>query len=110
MQEQKYQVGLTNLVDGFLFSLKAEGRSPRTHQYYRKLLQHFLDYAKEQGWPDDIISVSAENLRQFLSWIANNGLVINALIAEAINSHISAFAWSDVVVSAVVLVGFILHK
>lgn len=69
MREQNYQVGLTYLVDGFLFSIKAEGRSPRTHQYYQKLLRHFLDYAKEQQWPNDIRSIDATILRQFLSWI-----------------------------------------
>ena len=69
MREQKYKVGLTNLVDGSLFSVKAEGRSPRTHQYYNKLLQHLLDYAREQEWSDEIRLIDATKLRQFLSWI-----------------------------------------
>ena len=32
---------------------------------------------------------------QFLSWIAENGLAIGALIQEAIGTRISAFAWLD---------------
>ena len=68
MREQKYRVGLTNLVDGLLFSVKAEGCSPCTHQDYNKLLQRLLDYAKEQGCPDDIGLVDATKFRQFLSW------------------------------------------
>lgn len=30
------------MVEGFLFSLQAEGRAPRTHEYYSKLLRRFL--------------------------------------------------------------------
>jgi putative effector of murein hydrolase len=47
---------------------------------------------------------------QFLSWIAENGLAIDALIAEAVSSRISAFAWLDVIISAVVLFGFIVYE
>ena len=47
---------------------------------------------------------------QFLTWIAENGFAVNAMIAEAMGSRISAFAWLDVIVSAVVLVGFILYE
>ena len=47
---------------------------------------------------------------QFLSWISENGLAINAFIAEIVNSRISAFAWLDVIVSAVVLIGFVIYE
>ena len=47
---------------------------------------------------------------QFLLWIAENGLEINALISEIIDSRISAFAWLDVILSAVVLIGFIVYE
>jgi hypothetical protein len=46
------EIGLNRLVDGFLFSVQAEGKAPRTHEYYSKLLRHFLDYAKDRGWTD----------------------------------------------------------
>jgi len=45
-------IGLQELVEGFLFSLQAEGRAPLTHEYYDKLLKHFLYYAKSQDWPE----------------------------------------------------------
>ena len=47
---------------------------------------------------------------QFISWIAENEFAITALMAEAVGSRISAFAWLDVIISAVVLIGFILHE
>ena len=64
-------IGLHNLVDGFLFSLQAEGKAPRTHEYYSKLLRHFLDYAKDRGWNDGAQSLDAQRVREFLSWTAS---------------------------------------
>ena len=46
----------------------------------------------------------------FVPWVAENGLNIIGLISEAGSARISAFAWLDVVVSACVLVGFILAE
>lgn len=61
---------LGDLVEGLLFSLQAEGRSPRTTAYYRDLLHPFLSYAREQGWTD-IRSLTAQEIRQFLSWVGS---------------------------------------
>lgn len=47
---------------------------------------------------------------QFLSWLAENGLVLNALVSEITESRMSSFAWLDVIISAVVLLGFILYE
>lgn len=47
---------------------------------------------------------------QFLTWIAENAPAFDGLIREAFGSRISAFAWLDVIVSAVVLLGFILYE
>ena len=63
-------IGLHNLVDGFLFSLQAEGKAPRTHEYYSKLLRHFLGYVKDRGWSDDTQSLDTQRVREFLSWTA----------------------------------------
>jgi site-specific recombinase XerD len=67
-------IGLVDLVEGFLFSLQAEGRAPRTHEYYYKLLKHFLSYAKSQGWPDSINSLDAKRIREFLSWVGSRNI------------------------------------
>ena len=43
----------------------------------------------------------------FLPWVAQNGLTIPLLVREAAATPISRFAWLDVLVSAVVLLGWI---
>jgi len=63
------KIGLRDAVDGFLFSLKAEGRAGRTIEYYNDLLGCFLQYAEHNRWPDNIQAVNARQLRQFLSWV-----------------------------------------
>jgi len=75
------KIGLQTLIDGFLFSLRAEGKAPRTHEYYSKLLRHFIQYAKDKGWTEDIHALDNQQIREFLSWtstriyehIAGNG-------------------------------------
>jgi hypothetical protein len=44
----------------------------------------------------------------FIPWLLNNGLDLIQLFQLASVNNISAFAWLDVLVSAVVLFGFIL--
>ena len=44
---------------------------------------------------------------QFISWLLDNGLDVIALFEEAAQSRISTFAWLDVTISALVLIGFI---
>ncbi len=44
----------------------------------------------------------------FVPWVAENGFDINLLWLEASSTRIGAFAWVDVLVSAVVLISFIL--
>ena len=75
-------IGLRDLVEGFLFSLRAEGKANGTVEYYSYLLSPLLSYAHNQGWPDDLASLDTRRLREFLSWtgtrtyemrVANNG-------------------------------------
>ena len=46
-------------------------------------------------------------LSQFVPWLVKNGLAVPLLLQQAFWSPISAFAWADVLVSAVVVVVFI---
>lgn len=71
MKKSDKGIDLVDLVEGFLFSLQAEGRAPRTHEYYDKLLKHFLSYAKNQGWPGRVNYLDAKRIREFLSWIGS---------------------------------------
>jgi len=61
-------IGLRDLVEGFLFSLRAEGKSNGTIEYYSYLLHPHLSYAGEQGWPDNV--PDTRRLREFLTWTA----------------------------------------
>lgn len=70
MNQVTKEIGLNRLVDGLLFSLQAEGKAPRTHEYYSKLLRHFLNYAKDRGW-NDARSFDAQRAREFLAWTAS---------------------------------------
>jgi len=71
-------IGLQDLVEGFLFSLQADGRAPRTHEYYEKLLRHLLRYAKAQNWPDRINQLEVRHIRQFLSWVSSRSFEYSA--------------------------------
>nr|WP_244725526.1 DUF2834 domain-containing protein [Paenibacillus mangrovi]MCJ8012697.1 DUF2834 domain-containing protein [Paenibacillus mangrovi] len=47
---------------------------------------------------------------QFLPWIIQNGLDSSQLMREITQTRIGSFAWMDVLVSAIVLIGFILFE
>lgn len=71
-------IELQDLVDGFLFSLQAEGRASRTHEYYRKLLNQLLIYAREQGWPGKVHLLDTRGIRQFLLWTGSRDIEYTA--------------------------------
>ena len=58
-------------MDGFLFSLRAEGKAGRTIEYYNDLLRCFLQHAEHNRWTDNIQAVDVRQLRQFLSWVGS---------------------------------------
>lgn len=49
-------------------------------------------------------------LSQLAPWLHQNGLNIHLLISEAFGNRIAAFAWLDVIVSAVVVLAFIIWE
>ena len=46
-------------------------------------------------------------LAQLVPWIANHGIDLIQLMEEAASTRIGAFAWIDVIISAIVLIFFI---
>ena len=78
MKHSDTRIGLRDAVDGFLFSLRAEGRADRTIEYYDDLLRCSLQYAEDNKWPDSIQTVDARQLRQFLSWVGSRTFEHNA--------------------------------
>ncbi len=47
---------------------------------------------------------------QFIDWIGDNGINLLLVSEEIINSKLSLFAWFDVILSAIVLIGFITYE
>ncbi|WP_338551459.1 DUF2834 domain-containing protein [Paenibacillus sp. KS-LC4] len=45
---------------------------------------------------------------QFIPWVMLNGFDLSLLFEAITNTRIGAFAWMDVLVTAIVLIGFIL--
>jgi len=70
--------GLPYLVEGFLLSLQAEGKAPRTYEYYSKLLQHFLRYIADEHWDTDINQLDTRQMREFLSYVASRNYEYSA--------------------------------
>ncbi|MFH2134189.1 MAG: DUF2834 domain-containing protein [Pseudomonadota bacterium] len=46
----------------------------------------------------------------FVPWLVENGINIELFVSEAASTSIGAFAWTDVLVSGVVLIAFILTE
>ncbi|MDR6726883.1 hypothetical protein J2W91_005408 [Paenibacillus amylolyticus] len=47
---------------------------------------------------------------EFIPWISEHGFNMTLLLNEATQNRISAFAWLDVIISVVVLIGFMLYE
>jgi site-specific recombinase XerD len=68
MQAKQPLIPLSTLVEGFIFTLKAEGKTPATVRYYQGNLRRFQWYVKQQAWPDDAKALDRWKLRQFLDY------------------------------------------
>ncbi len=47
---------------------------------------------------------------EFIPWISEHGFNMTLLLNEATQNRISAFAWLDVIIAVIVLIGFILYE
>jgi len=56
-------IELHDLVEGFLFAFRAEGRSSSTIEYYGYLLRTLPPYAQQQGWLGDVGALDARRLK-----------------------------------------------
>jgi site-specific recombinase XerD len=59
---------LSSLVEGFIFSLSAEGKLQSTVDYYKSNLRRFLWYVKQHNWPDDPRAIDNWKIREFLAY------------------------------------------
>ncbi|MYN45400.1 DUF2834 domain-containing protein [Pseudoduganella sp. FT93W] len=49
-------------------------------------------------------------LAAFMPWLASHGLALNLLLAQILEQPVAAFAWADVLVSALALLAFMWHE
>jgi len=56
-------------IEGFLLNCKVEGKSYGTIECYSDKLKGFLWYATNCDWPDDIIAITTNHLREFLAYL-----------------------------------------
>jgi hypothetical protein len=72
---------LKSLINGFILTKQTDGKSPRTVEFYGENLKRFLLYSQQKAWSDDIRMLTEWDIRDFLSYVANEtniwGLVGN---------------------------------
>jgi site-specific recombinase XerC len=61
---------LGRLVDGYLITLKSEGKSSHSVAYYQRMLNNFLWWCDEQGIPKDVEVISAAHVRNSLLYLS----------------------------------------
>ncbi len=71
MKEKNRGIKVQDLVEGFLFSLQAEGRAHATYEYYYGKLKCLLTYAENENWPQQVEVIDSKYIRQFLSWVGS---------------------------------------
>ena len=65
MGKREVPLSLPALVQGFILTVKTEGKAPSTVDFLEGNLRRFLWYARQQGWPDDAQAVDAWKIREF---------------------------------------------
>lgn len=70
MGKSKVPLPLSALVQGFILTVKTEGKAPSTVDFLEGNLRRFLWYGRQQGWPDDAQAMDAWKIREFLGYCA----------------------------------------
>lgn len=71
MNKKNKGIKLQDLVEGFLFSLQADGRARATHEYYYGKLKYLLTYSQNENWPQQVEIIDSKHIRRFLSWVGS---------------------------------------
>jgi len=69
MARQKKVPNLPQLVEGFILTLTAEGKSPKTISFYGGNLRRFLWYIKVHGFPGNAQELTVQHIREFLAYV-----------------------------------------
>jgi len=62
---------LKELTRGYILNCRCEGKSPKTVKFYHDNLNHFLWYAKQQGYPENPNRISPNHIRAFLTYVGS---------------------------------------
>ena len=54
-----------------MLTVRTDGKSPRTVEYYEGNLHRFLWYGQRVGWPDDARFITEWHIREFLGYVAS---------------------------------------
>lgn len=60
---------LENLIQGFRLSCQAEGKSPRTVEWYTSFLMRFLCFLKSNGIPTNLDQITRDFIRAFIRYL-----------------------------------------
>jgi len=63
---------LSSLVKGFILTQRTDCKSPKTIEYYEGILNRFLWYAEQQGWPDDTRLITEWYIRDLLAYVSSS--------------------------------------
>ncbi|MEK7808804.1 MAG: tyrosine-type recombinase/integrase [Chloroflexota bacterium] len=64
---------LDKLINGFKLSNEAAGLSPRTTQWYDRILKSFLKWLKQQGHPIEADKITAPMIREYITTLQTKG-------------------------------------
>jgi len=67
-------ISVKSLVKGFVLTQRTDCKSPRTIEYYESNLRHFLWYAEQQEWSDDVRLITEWHIREFLAYTGEAGI------------------------------------
>jgi site-specific recombinase XerD len=65
-------VSLGKVVDGFVLTLRSEGKSPKTVEFHGGNLRRLIWFAGHSGWPEDIRQIGQWRVKEFLVYVAES--------------------------------------
>ncbi len=66
-------MGMQALLEGFLYSLDAEGKSPTTINSYAQAVRRYIKVARAQNLPTEPSEITREDIRVFLAQLRREG-------------------------------------
>ncbi len=66
---EKSSTSLERLAKHFEAQNRSEGKSPRTVEWYERVLRYFQDYLKEEGYPTTLGGVNLQVVREFVVYL-----------------------------------------